>query len=211
MKNIFLIDHPFVVDSLSHLRDRTISLPQFRRYSDALCGLLFAEATRDLFEFKTLEIETPLKEKTVVKKLKEEVILILVLRSGLTLLHQALEYLPKTKIGFAGLERDESTQKPKKYFWRTPCIRKDSLVLIADPMLATGGSIAYVLKKINAFAPKKIRVVSVLSSKEGVEKINTEFPQVEIYTACVDPDLSAAKFISPGLGDYGDRYFGTSV
>ncbi|KKU46819.1 MAG: Uracil phosphoribosyltransferase [Microgenomates group bacterium GW2011_GWA2_46_7] len=141
MQNVHVVDHPFITDSLAHLRDKTTELKKFRFHSDQLCKLLFAEAIRGL-TFRDIEIETPL-EKTKVKKLHDEVIVVPVLRSGIAMLFGALEFLPKSKVGFVGLARDEKTAIASEYYWKLPDITRNSVVIVTDPMLATGGSIAH--------------------------------------------------------------------
>ena len=206
-QNVFVSDHPFVIDSLTHLRDQQTSLGDFRRHSDQLCRLLFAEAIRGL-DFKQAEIETPLK-KITAQKLADEVVVVPVLRSGTAMLFGAMQLLPKSKIGFVGLERDEETAVAREYYWKLPPISKNSVVMVVDPMLATGGSILHLLKKIAPLKPKEMRIVSVISAPEGIKLIQQNFPTVKIFTAAVDNYLNDQKFIVPGLGDYGDRYFGT--
>ncbi len=209
-KNTIVIDHPFIKDALSHLRDQNTQLAQFRRHSDQLCRLLFAEAIRGL-DFHKVQITTPLSKTIAVEKLQDEVIVVPVLRSGLAMLFGAMDLLPKSKIGFAGLERDESTAVAHEYYYKLPPIHKHSVVIVTDPMLATGGSLLYLLKKIAPHKPKELRVVCVISAPEGIEAIHQQFAAVKIFTAAIDSHLDSRKYIVPGLGDYGDRYFGTNV
>ncbi|MGD9129160.1 MAG: uracil phosphoribosyltransferase [Candidatus Woesebacteria bacterium] len=207
-KNVHIIDHPFVIDSLSHLRNKDTKIKKFRHHSDKICQLLFAEAIRGL-DFKKQKIKTPLTV-TTVKKLKDEVIIVPILRSGIAMLFGAMHLLPKSKVGFVGLERDEQTAIAYEYYWKIPAVSKNSVIIITDPMLATGGSILHVLKKISRETKAKaIRIVSVVCAPEGIKAIHKEFPKIEIFTAAVDSHLNDIKFIVPGLGDYGDRYFGT--
>lgn len=208
MKNLIIVDHPFVVDSLAHLRDKKTDLKKFRFYSDQLCKLLFAEAIRGL-EFNKITIETPL-ETTEVEKLRDEVIIIPVLRAGLSMLYGSLQLLPKSKVGFVGLSRDEKTAIAEEYYWKLPEITNHSVVIITDPMLATGGTILHVLRRVVKEPAKSIRIVCVVSSPEGVKAVHDEFPNTVIYTAALDSHLNDKKYIVPGLGDYGDRYFGTT-
>jgi len=207
---VFKVDHPFIKDSLAHLRDQQTELAKFRRHSDRLCELLFAEAIRGL-EFNEVEITTPLEVTIKAEKLKDEVIVIPILRSGLAVLFGAMSLLPKSKIGFIGLERDEKTAIAKEYYCKLPKIRENSVVIITDPMLATGGSLLHTLKKIAGLKPKDIRIVCVIAAPEGIKAVEKEYPKVAIFTASVDEYLNENKYIVPGLGDYGDRYFGTSV
>ncbi len=207
--HVHIIDHPFVIDSLTHLRDKQTELQKFRHHSDQICQLLFAEAIRGV-AFKNVEIETPL-EKMTAQKLQDEVIVVPVLRAGLAMLFGALQLLPKSKIGFVGLERDEKTAIAREYYWKLPQITPNSVVIVTDPMLATGGSILHLLKRVTEEKPKQIRVVCVIAAPEGIAAVQAAFPEIEIFTAAVDSHLNDKKYIVPGLGDYGDRYFGTTV
>lgn len=206
--HVHVVDHPFVVDSLTHLRDERTDLQKFRHHSDQICFHLFAEAIRGL-DFKSVEITTPLQKITSLK-LEDEVVVVPVLRAGLAMLFGALQLLPKSKIGFVGLERDEKTAVAREYYWKLPKITSNSVVIVTDPMLATGGSILHLLKRVSAEKPKLIRVVSVIAAPEGIATVHKEFPDVEIFTAAIDDHLDGKKYIVPGLGDYGDRYFGTA-
>lgn len=208
--NTFVVDHPFIKDGLAHLRDKQTQLHQFRRHSDQLCRLLFAEAIRGL-DFATVTITTPLEKQNQAQKLQDEVIVVPVLRSGLAMLFGAMDLLPKSKIGFAGLERDESTAVAREYYYKLPKIRSNSVVIVTDPMLATGGSLLHLLQKITPQKPKELRVVCVISAPEGIKAIRQSFPAVKIFTAAIDSHLDSRKYIVPGLGDYGDRYFGTII
>jgi uracil phosphoribosyltransferase len=208
VKNLTIVDHPFVIDSLAHLRDKNSDLKKFRYHSDQLCKLLFAEAIRGL-DFKQVEIETPL-GKTTVQKLRDEVIIVPILRAGLSMLYGSLQLLPKSKVGFVGLARDEKTAIADEYYWKLPKITPHSVVIITDPMLATGGTILHVLRKVAKEPAKLIKVVCVVASPEGVKALHGEFPEVEIFAAALDDHLNDKKYIVPGLGDFGDRYFGTT-
>lgn len=207
-EKIHISDHPFVVDSLSHLRDKNTELQKFRHHSNQLCELLFAEAIRGL-AFKEVELVTPLAP-MLVRKLADEIIVVPVLRAGLAMLFGAMHLLPKSKIGFVGLQRDEETAVAHEYYWKLPPIDPNSVVIVTDPMLATGGSVLHLLRRVAAEDPKSMRVVCVLAAPEGIAAVQAEFPEVEIFTAAVDSHLNDKKYIVPGLGDYGDRYFGTT-
>lgn len=208
MHNVHLVDHPFVIDSLAHLRNKNTKLKKFRFHSDQICRLLFAEAIRGL-EFKQETIDTPLAPMTV-KKLQDEVIVVPVLRSGIAMLFGAMQLLPKSKIGFVGLERNEQTAIASEYYWKLPKITANSVVIVTDPMLATGGSILHILDRVSQHPAKEIRIVCVLSAPEGIEAIHGKYPNVQIFTGAIDSHLNDKKYIVPGLGDYGDRYFGTN-
>ena len=209
MQNVSVVDHPFVIDSLTHLRDYKTGIQKFRHHSDKICQLLFAEAIRGL-RFSTVQIETPLK--TINSpKLEDEIVVVPVLRSGMAMLLGALQLLPKSKVGFVGLERDEETAVAHEYYWKLPKITKKSVVVITDPMLATGGSILHLLRRVSQEGPLEMRVVCVIAAPEGIAAIHKEFPDVQIFTASVDEGLNDRAYIVPGLGDYGDRYFGTTA
>lgn len=209
MKKLHLVEHPFVVDSLSHLRDQRTSLEKFREYSDRICSFLFAEAVAGL-TFRKEQISTPL-AKINVAKINDEIIIIPVLRSGIAMLFGAMKLLPRIKVGFVGMERNEETAIAREYYWKLPKITSNSVVIITDPMLATGGSIAHLINKVIKEKPKAIRIVSVVAAPEGIDRLKKEFPKLdlEIFVAAVDEQLNNKKYIVPGLGDYGDRYFGT--
>lgn len=206
-KQVHIIDHPLVQDSLTHLRNKDTQLQKFRHHSDKICQLLFAEAIRGL-QFTDIEIETPL-IKMESPKLADEVVVVPVLRAGIAMLFGAMHLLPKSKIGFIGLQRDETTAIASEYYCKFPLIKDNSVIVITDPMLATGGSSLHLLRKVNQKHPKEMRLVCVLAAPEGIEAVHREFPDVQIFTAAIDQELNAQKYIVPGLGDYGDRYFGT--
>lgn len=207
MINLQIVNHPLIQDSLSHLRNRETTLHQFRHHSDKICKLILAESVRGL-SLKSIEVETPI-TKTNASVLAEEIVVVPVLRAGLAMLSGAMELLPKAKVGFVGLERNENTAVASQYYWKIPEISSKTTVIVTDPMLATGGSLVHLLQKIVPYKPLQIIIVSVISAPEGVTLIGKEFPDVKIFTASLDEKLNDKKYIVPGLGDYGDRYFGT--
>jgi len=209
MKNVFVNTHPLVQDSLTHLRNQETKLQKFRHHSDKICQLLFADAVSDL-QLNDCQVQTPVAQ-AHCQKLADEIIVVPVLRSGIAMLFGAMHLLPKSKIGFVGMERDEKTAVAHEYYWKLPPINKNSVVIVTDPMLATGGSIDHLLKKVASKKPKEMRVVSVVSAPEGIKRLQTDFPGIKIFTAKIDQKLNEKKYIVPGLGDYGDRYFGTDV
>lgn len=208
MKNVIIVNNPLVADSLTHLRQQNTGVEKFRRHSNKICQLLFATAV-DGLHFKSSKIQTPLASMNS-PKFAEEVVIVPVLRSGLAMLFGALELLPKAKVGFVGMQRDEKTAVASEYYWKLPKISAETVVMVTDPMLATGGSLLYLLRRVSSEAPKEMRVVCVVAAPEGIKKIHSEFPNVKIFTAAVDDKLNAQKYIVPGLGDYGDRYFATN-
>lgn len=207
MKNVHLLTHPLIADCLKHLRDKQVKIDEFRHYSNQICQILFLDAIDDI-ELKQVQIETPLTQ-TTSEKLACRIIVVPVLRAGLAMLFGALELLPKAQVGFVGMQRDEKTAQATEYYWKFPEIKSEHTVIVTDPMLATGGSLLHLLREIAPFQPKKIKVVCVIAAPEGITAIQKEFPEVDIYTAAIDDHLNEQKYIVPGLGDYGDRYFGT--
>jgi uracil phosphoribosyltransferase len=207
--NVIIVNHPFIKDSLTHLRNENSKVSEFRRHSDLLCQFLFAESIKDL-NFKKTRITTPTNAVVESPKLEDEIILLPILRAGLAMMHGALKLLPKSKVGLIGLERNEETKKVREYYFKMPKVTPKSVVIITDPMLATGGSLLYTLEKLQIFNLKEIRIVSVIAAPEGIKAIQAKFPNVKIFLGSLDKKLNDQKFIIPGLGDYGDRYFGTS-
>lgn len=207
--HVFVVNHPFVKDSLAHLRDKNTELKSFRFHSDQICSFLFAEAIQGL-AFRQQEIETPCGP-TTVEKLADEVIVVPVFRAGLAMLFGAMHLLPKSKIGFVGYARDEKTAEAHEYYWKLPPITNHSVLIITDPMLATGGTILHMLDRLfeQKVQPKEIRIVCVVSAPEGIQAVHAKYPNIKIVTAAIDEKLNEKKYIVPGLGDYGDRYFGT--
>ncbi len=213
--NVYVAKSHLVTDHLTHLRRDTTKLRHFRSHSDELCLSLFREAVADLNIFDA-PVTNPLvkemgAESIKQPKLVEEVIVIPILRSGLAMLNPVMSTLTKSKIGFAGLERDDDTAIASEYYCKLPEITENSVIIITDPMLATGGTAAQLIRKINSgpIQPKEIRMVCVVAAPEGINALNKEFGNIKIFTAAVDSHLNGSFYIVPGLGDYGDRYFGT--
>lgn len=206
MKNIFVNSHPLVADYLTTLRDKHTTTKEFRSAAEQISTLLLTDACKNI-SLSDKEIETPLTRMSA-PVLAENIVLFTILRAGLAMLYPAMRMFPDASVGFAGLARDETTAIAKEYYWKMPEITKGSFVFLLDPMLATGGSLLYVLRKI-AKIPKQIILVTVITAPEGIAAIHNEFPDVMIYTGVVDEKLNDKKFIVPGLGDFGDRYFGT--
>lgn len=143
------------------------------------------------------------------KRIAGSYVVVPVLRSGIAMLYPSLQLLPDAKVGFAGLVRDETTAVAHEYYWNIPKIGKNNSVIIIDPMLATGGTILHVLKKIILENPKDIWIVSIVATAQGIKKVHDIFPDIQIITASIDEGLNNKNYIVPGLGDFGDRYFGT--
>lgn len=207
MRNLIEVKNYYIDNALGFLRDKQSDTTTFRHYARHLILHLVAGALTDM-DLKKIDITTEFK-KTKVKRISSEFVLLPILRSGIAMLEPALNLLPDAAVGFAGLVRDEKTAVAREYYWKVPSV-KDRVVLILDPMLATGGSILHVLRKLKTGqTPKEIRIISIVCAPEGVTATHKEFPEVKIFTSSLDEGLNAQKFILPGLGDFGDRFFNT--
>ena len=198
--------HPLVADSLRGLRDRSTPPEEYRVLARKIITLLLYEATADL-PVKHVTVQTPLKEAPALS-VADEVVAIPVLRSGLGILGPVLELLPRVSVGYIGLERDEETAVARIYYEKLPPM-VGKVPLLLDPMLATGGSAARALDLIKEAGGLNPRMICVIAAPEGVKVLNESHPEVMIYTAALDEGLNDRMFIVPGLGDFGDRLFGT--
>ena len=205
--NVRVIQHPLVQQKLTYLRDKNTSSREFRQLLSEITELMLFEITADL-PTTTMEIETPL-EKTSSTILATQVVLVPVLRAGLGMLEGALELIPNAKVGHLGLYRDEKTLEPVEYYAKFPSTLKEAIVILLDPMLATGGSSSAALSILKKKGARQIKCLSLVSAPEGLKKMYEDHPDVLIYTASVDRQLNDRGYIVPGLGDAGDRLFGT--
>ena len=203
-----VVDHPLVQDALAELRNTRTAPPAFRRAANRISVLLAAEALRDVPVSPAI-VTTPLgpADGHVVKT---DVVVVPVLRAGLGMLDAVLALLPSARVGHIGLQRDEATAIASRYYSKLPPDVADSFVLMIDPMLATGGSAAAAIDLIKAAGAKTIRMICIVSAPEGVRLLEARHPDVVIYTPVIDRELNPNKFIVPGLGDFGDRLYGTS-
>lgn len=201
-----LIRHPLAQHSLTYLRDRHTQPEAYRQHARSIANVLLTEATRDL-ELSSIEIETPL-AKCPAEVLKRRVVIVPILRAGLALL-SAADPLPNLQVGFVGLERDEASAEARAYYQKFPRDLGDARVFVLDPMLATGGSMVDAIRKLKANGATRISAVCVLVSRDGLARLQEEHPDVPVIAAARDDVLNTNKFIVPGLGDFGDRYFGT--
>ena len=202
-----MIQHPLVHDALMELRDVRTTPPAFRRAATRISLLLAVEALRPLHTVVTT-VTTPLgpAEGRVVRT---DVVVVPVLRAGLSMLDAVLQLIPSARVGHIGLQRDEATAVASRYYSKLPPDIGESHVLMVDPMLATGGSSAAAIDLVKAAGARSIALVCVISAPEGVALLQRTHPDVDIYTPVVDRELDAHKFIVPGLGDFGDRLYGT--
>jgi uracil phosphoribosyltransferase len=205
--NLHVVDGPLVRQKLKVLRDETTRTPEFRQAMKELTLILVAAATHAM-PTNTVRVRTPLAE-TEVEELSDPVCLVPVLRAGLGMLEGALALLPEATVGFMGLQRDEETAEPIEYYVNLPRNLEEYLVLVLDPMLATGGSLSATLGKLRESGARWISCVHAVAAAPGVERVTKEHPDVSFYSAALDPELDDRAFIVPGLGDAGDRLYGT--
>jgi uracil phosphoribosyltransferase len=201
------IDHPLVHDALMELRDVGTAPPAFRRAAARISLLMAAEALRAL-PTAVATVTTPLGPADG-RVVRTDVVVVPVLRAGLSMVDAVLQLVPSARVGHIGLQRDEATAVASRYYSKLPPNIGDSHVLMVDPMLATGGSSAAAVDLVKAGGARSIALVCVISAPEGVALLQARHPDVEIYTPVVDRELNAHKFIVPGLGDFGDRLYGT--
>lgn len=204
---VICVSHPLIEHSLTVLRDKHTTTEEFRRHADIVSKIILIEATKHLTT-KVKNIETPLAPYAGME-LNDKVIVVPVLRAGLAMLIALRDFLPAVSVGFIGLERDEQTAQAREYYQKMPKIFASHIVMVIDPMLATGGSFDNTVTALKKKGAKRIVVVSVVSAPEGVKLLHKRHPDVLIITGAIDDHLNAKKFIVPGLGDFGDRYFGT--
>lgn len=207
MKNLTVIDHPLVKRDLTILRDKETPSHTFRAVLRRTASLMAYEVTRDL-KLKKVIVATPL-EKTNGYRADEPIILVPILRAGLGLVGGFVEVLPDARVGHIGLYRDEETLTPVDYYLKLPRHLGKATVLVLDPMLATGGSGAAAISFLKNKGARKIRFVSLVAAPEGVRTISQQHKNVQIFTCALDRQLNKKGYILPGLGDAGDRIFGT--
>jgi len=206
MRGVTVIDHPLVQHNLTRLRDRRTDPQEFRRVLGEVASLMVYEATRT-FEISRTRVQTPL-ESTTGFNLKREVILVPILRAGLGMLDSILQLIPRARVGFIGLKREETTLEATFYHKSLPQNLRPFEVVLIDPMLATGGSALAALQLLQQHRAERIRLVSLVSSPAGIQAVRRKYPRLAIFTASIDRALNERGFILPGLGDAGDRLFG---
>ena len=205
---LHVIEHPIVHDALMELRDARTEPPAFRRAANRISVLLAAEALRTL-PSTVATVVTPLGP-AQGRIVSIDVVVVPVLRAGLGMLDAVLELLPTARVGHIGLQRDEATAIASRYYSKLPPNLADAHVLMIDPMLATGGSAVAAIDVIKAAGARAISMICIVSAPEGVALLEQRHPDVAIYTPAIDRQLNALKFIVPGLGDFGDRLYGTT-
>ncbi len=204
---LHIVNHPLVQDALMELRDTRTEPPAFRRAANRISVLLAAEALRDVPSIAGT-VTTPLGPASG-NVVRGDVVVVPVLRAGLGMLDAVLELLPAARVGHIGLQRDEATAIASKYYSKLPSDLRDSYVLMIDPMLATGGSAVAAIDMMKAAGARTIRMICIVAAPDGVALVERQHPDVPVYTPVVDSHLDARKYIVPGLGDFGDRLYGT--
>jgi uracil phosphoribosyltransferase len=198
--------HPLIEDALARLRDEVTEPESFRRLAKQVTTLLAFDASRDL-PSRPQRVRTPLEE-TEVHMLDAEVVLVPVLRAGMGMLEVLLEVFPKASVGYVGLERDETTAVARQYYRKLPDL-SNRYVFLLDPMLATGGSAAAAVRLLREQRARHVRLLCIVAAPEGIARVEKDCPEVDIYAAAVDRALNENAYIVPGLGDFGDRLYGT--
>jgi uracil phosphoribosyltransferase len=207
MKNLTIIDHPLIKRDLTILRNRETNNHLFRTTLRRISSVMAFEVTRDL-DLKRGSVRTPL-EKTAGYVLADEIVIVPVLRAGLGLVDGFLDFLPEARVGHVGIYRNEKTLEPVDYYSKFPSALNKGLVMLLDPMLATGGSGSAAISFLKLKGARRIRFVSLLAAPEGVKRITQTHPDVRVFSTVLDRKLNAHGYILPGLGDAGDRIFGT--
>ncbi|MBQ4916807.1 MAG: uracil phosphoribosyltransferase [Muribaculaceae bacterium] len=205
--SVHVIDHPLVQHKLSIMRNKNTSTAQFRQSLQEISMLMGYEVTRD-FPLTYEEIETPLQKFNAPKLAGKKVVIAPILRAGLGMVDGLLALIPSARVGHIGMYRDEETCQPVFYYYKMPA-EKERMVILTDPMLATGGSACDAIARLKEDGFTNIRMMALVASPEGVKVVTEAHPDVDIYVASVDEGLNDRKYILPGLGDAGDRIFGT--
>lgn len=204
---LHVLNHPLITHKLTQMRQVDTGTKDFRQNLDEIAGLMAYEITRDV-PVQKVEIMTPV-AKCVTEEMAKEIVLVPILRAGLGMVNGIRNLVPTAKVGHIGLYRDEETLEPHEYFAKFPSNLKDAVVMVLDPMLATGGSASAALDMLKKRGASSLKLVCLVGAPEGVARIEEDHPDVDIYLAALDEKLNENGYIVPGLGDAGDRIFGT--
>lgn len=208
MKNVTIFDHPLIQHKTTILRKKSTTNKEFRELVEEITMLMCYESLRDL-PLEDVEIETPIK-KTTQKMIKgKKLAIVPILRAGLGMVNGMLRLVPSAKVGHIGMYRDEETMQPQEYYCKLPKDIDKRLIVVVDPMLATGGSAIDAISQIKSYGGNQIKFLCLIAAPEGIKALNEAHPDVEIFCANVDECLNERCYIVPGLGDAGDRIFGT--
>ena len=207
-ENVFVMDHPLIQHKLTFLRDVSTGTKNFRELVSEIATLMCYEATRDL-PLMDVETVTPMQKTTTKVIAGRKLAFVPILRAGLGMVDGMLELIPAAKVGHLGLYRDPDTLQPVEYYAKLPVDIAERDVILIDPMVATGGSAAAAVSALKKRGVKHIKLMCLLATQKGLDVVQAEHPDVEIFTAAIDPELNEQGYIVPGLGDAGDRIFGT--
>ena len=204
---LHVLNHPLITHKLTQMRQVDTGTKDFRQNLDEIAGLMAYEITRDV-PVQKVEIMTPV-AKCLTEEMAKDIVLVPILRAGLGMVNGIRNLVPTAKVGHIGLYRDEETLEPHEYFAKFPSNLKDAVVMVLDPMLATGGSASAALDMLKKRGATSLKLVCLVGAPEGVARIEDDHPDVDIYLAALDEKLNENGYIVPGLGDAGDRIFGT--
>jgi len=202
-----IFDHPLIQHKLSIVRDRATGPADFRRLLNEIAGLMTYEVSRR-FDTRAVRVTTPLEEMEC-RELSRPVTLVPILRAGLSMTDGVLQLFPEARVGHIGIRRDETTHRPVTYYARLPHDVRDGYAIVIDPMLATGGSACAAIRYLKDAGCREIQMICLVAAPPGVKRVQEEHPDVTVHTASLDRELDANAYIRPGLGDAGDRVFGT--
>ncbi len=208
MKNVYELNHPLIEHKLAILRDKKTGTKEFRELIGEIGMFLCFEAMKDA-KLDKVTIKTPITKFETGKLNEDNYVFLPIMRAGMGLLDGVIKVIPNAKIGHIGMYRNEETFEPTEYFFKVPNSIEEKEVIILDPMLATGGSAIDAIESLKAKGVKNIKFLCIIASPEGIEKVTSKYPNIKVYCAHIDDYLNDNKYIVPGLGDAGDRIFGT--
>ena len=208
-KNVIIFDHPLIRHKIAILRDERTSMKEFRELVEEITTLMTYECLKEGVPTTEIEVKTPLETCTQRVVKDNAIVIVPILRAGLGMVDGLLQLIPVAKVGHIGMYRDPATHEPVEYYCKLPTDIEDRIVILVDPMLATGGSAVDALTKLKEYGCTNIRFMCLVAAPEGVAKVQEAHPDVDIYTAALDECLNDHAYIVPGLGDAGDRIFGT--
>ena len=206
--NFHIVDHPLIKHKLSILRDKNTISKEFRELTSEITSLLLYQATKEL-TLSSYNIETPITQAIGYKIKLDNIVILPILRAGLGMVKGAQDLMPNARVGYIGMERDHKTHKPVDYYFKIPKVTDSMVFIVLDPMLATGGTMIAAIDRLKDLGAKNIVSICIISSPEGMNEICNHHQDVKIYTGALDKKLNNNKYIVPGLGDAGDRLYGT--
>ncbi len=206
--NVFIFDHPLIKHKISILRDKKTGMKEFRELVEEITTMMTYESMRDM-KLVPIEVETPLERTTQYRVPEESIAIVPILRAGLGMVNGVHKVFPTARVGHIGMYRDEETLEPQEYYCKLPQGIEDKTVFLIDPMLATGGSACDALAALKKRGCRKIKLMSIIAAPEGIKKVAETYPDVPVYVSTLDRQLNENGYILPGLGDAGDRLFGT--